>query len=73
MRSPQTLVSSQSLVTSPSDQLERQIAQCYAQAKDGAERGEISAAAKLILTALDLERRLAARGPQVLQLIKPRA
>lgn len=64
---------SQSLASSQSDQLQRQIAQCYAQAKDVAERGEISAAAKLILTALDHERRLAARGPQVLQLIKPRA
>ncbi|MBM5810155.1 MAG: hypothetical protein FJ050_02805 [Cyanobacteria bacterium M_surface_7_m2_040] len=66
MRSPQSFGPPQS------DQLERQIAHCHGLAKDAAERGEISAAAKLILTALDHERRLAARSPQVLQLIKPR-
>jgi len=73
MRGSQMLASSPSLGSSSVDQLERQIDQCYAQAKEGAARGDIGAAAKLILAALDLERRLAARGPQVLQLIKPRA
>jgi len=73
MRGSQMLASSPSLGSSSVDQLERQIDQYYAQAKEAAARGDIGAAAKLILAALDLERRLAARGPQVLQLIKPRA
>ncbi len=42
------------------------------QAEQAAAGGDIAAAAKMILSALDAERRLASRGPQVLQLIKPR-
>ncbi|WP_255002437.1 hypothetical protein [Cyanobium sp. HWJ4-Hawea] len=43
------------------------------QAKQAAEQGEITESAKAILACLDCERRMAASGPQVLQLIKPRA
>ena len=57
---------------SDAQSLQRQRDDCEAQAKEAAQRGDVSAAAKLILAALDLERRLASRGPQVLQLIKPR-
>lgn len=53
-------------------QLEQQILRCQHQAQDAAERGDISASARFILESLDAERRLAGRGPQVLQLIKPR-
>ena len=38
-----------------------------------AEAGDLQAAATLILKALDQERRAGSVGPQVLQLIKPRA
>jgi len=41
-------------------------------ARNAAERGDIAASARLILDALDLERRAGGLGPQVLQLIKPR-
>jgi len=41
-------------------------------ARAAAEAGDIAEAAQLILKALDCERRLASRGPQILQLIKPR-
>ncbi len=54
------------------ESLQRQRDDCDLQAKEAALRGDYSAAAKLILASLDLERRLASRGPQVLQLIKPR-
>ncbi|MCP9775588.1 hypothetical protein [Cyanobium sp. WAJ14-Wanaka] len=43
------------------------------QAKQAAEQGEITESAKAILAGLDCERRMAASGPQMLQLIKPRA
>lgn len=43
-----------------------------AQAQLAAEQGDIAESAKAILSALDCERRMAASGPQVLQLIKPR-
>jgi hypothetical protein len=42
------------------------------QARHSAEQGEIEASARLILEALDCERRAGGLGPQVLQLIKPR-
>jgi hypothetical protein len=42
------------------------------QAKESAESGDLAAAARLILQALDCERRAGGLGPQVLQLIKPR-
>lgn len=38
-----------------------------------AEEGDIEASAQLILKSLDCERRAGGLGPQVLQLIKPRA
>jgi len=38
-----------------------------------AETGDLQSAATLILKALDQERRAGIAGPQVLQLIKPRA
>ena len=38
-----------------------------------AEEGDLEASAQLILKALDCERRAGGLGPQVLQLIKPRA
>lgn len=41
-------------------------------ARASAERGELATAARLILQALDCERRAVGLGPQVLQLIKPR-
>ncbi len=37
-----------------------------------AKRGDLTAAARLILRSLDCERRAGGVGPQVLQLIKPR-
>ena len=59
----------------PGDQgqrLEREQAQLDHRAREAAEAGDIAEAARLILKALDCERRLASRGPQILQLIKPR-
>jgi hypothetical protein len=44
-----------------------------AAAKLAAEAGDASGSARLILRALDCERRAGSVGPQVLQLIKPRA
>ena len=41
-------------------------------ARRSAEAGDIAVAAQAILQALDCERRAVGRGPQVLQLIKPR-
>jgi hypothetical protein len=52
--------------------LEQESAQLYCRARAAAEAGDIAEAAQLILKALDCERRLAGRGPQILQLIKPR-
>ena len=43
-----------------------------ARARLAAEQGDLSQAARFIIAALDGERRMAATGPQVLQLIKPR-
>jgi len=42
------------------------------QARQSAEIGDLATAARLILQALDCERRAGGLGPQVLQLIKPR-
>ena len=53
-------------------QLKQRIDLALNQAEQAAAGGDIAAAAKMILSALDAERRLASRGPQVLQLIKPR-
>lgn len=44
-----------------------------ARARLAAEAGDLAQAARFILAALDGERRMAAAGPQVLQVIKPRA
>lgn len=44
-----------------------------AEAKQAAERGEVEESARCILLALDCERRAGSIGPQVLQVIKPRA
>lgn len=41
-------------------------------ARLAAEHGDLSQSARFIIAALDTERRMAASGPQVLQLIKPR-
>lgn len=41
-------------------------------AQQAASQGDLTEAARAILAALDAERRMAAKGPQVLQLIKPR-
>lgn len=42
------------------------------QARLAADEGDVSAAARLILMALDCERRAGGLGPQVMQVIKPR-
>ena len=42
-------------------------------ARTAAERGDMAEAARAILGLLDCERRLDSAGPQVLQVIKPRA
>ena len=55
------------------DQLTNLIHANTSQAQLAAERGDVAAAARLILAALDGERRMAATNPQVLQLIRPRA
>jgi hypothetical protein len=44
-----------------------------AKAEEAAARGDMAESARLILMALDCERRAGSVGPQVLQLIKPRA
>ncbi|MFM7266799.1 MAG: hypothetical protein ACKOZW_14655 [Cyanobium sp.] len=44
----------------------------HGKARLRAEEGDIEASARLILQALDCERRAGGLGPQVLQLIKPR-
>lgn len=57
------------------DQRQRLLARAdelHGQARLRAEEGEIEASARLILQALDCERRAGGLGPQVLQLIKPR-
>jgi hypothetical protein len=51
-----------------------QEATSHAQAAEAAAAlGEVESAARLILRSLDCERRAGSVGPQVLQLIKPRA
>jgi len=50
-----------------------QAARLAAQAADAAGDGNIDQSARLILEALDCERRAGGVGPQVLQLIKPRS
>jgi hypothetical protein len=52
--------------------LRQQLEAVQARASEAAQQGDIVTAARLILAGLDCERRLASRGPQVLQLIKPR-
>ena len=52
--------------------LQRQAASHEAAAEAAAEAGDVETAARLILQALDCERRAGGVGPQVLQLIKPR-
>ena len=42
------------------------------QARIAADEGDVSGAARLILMALDCERRAGGLGPQVMQVIKPR-
>jgi hypothetical protein len=42
------------------------------QARQAADAGDVSGAARLILMALDCERRAGGLGPQVMQVIKPR-
>lgn len=42
------------------------------QAREAADSGDVSGAARLILMALDCERRAGGLGPQVMQVIKPR-
>ena len=56
-----------------SEQLQQQLQQLDQQARAAALRGDVAESARLILLAMDCERRLASRGPQILQLIKPRA
>ncbi len=60
------------LAPNEADQLEPRLEQLDQLARDAAARGEITTSAQLILKAMDCERRLASRGPQILQLIKPR-
>ncbi|MEB3349514.1 MAG: hypothetical protein VKO00_05795 [Cyanobacteriota bacterium] len=49
-----------------------QAAQLFAQARQAAAAGDLSASGRAILEALGCERRAGGVGPQVLQLIKPR-
>ena len=54
------------------DQLLESVRQHEGLAQQAASQGDLGEAARAILAALDAERRMAAKGPQVLQLIKPR-
>ena len=54
------------------DQLQQSIQRHDALAQQAADAGDLGEAGRAILAALDCERRMAAKGPQVLQLIKPR-
>ena len=56
----------------PKVQLRSRIAKLEREARLAADAGAIETSARVILQALDCERRLAAIGPQVLQVIKPR-
>ena len=51
----------------------KQAATIEQQARLAAEQGDLANSARLILEAMDCERRAGGLGPQVLQLIKPRA
>ena len=53
--------------------LQRQAAALDKAAEEAALQGDLETSARLILQALDCERRAGGVGPQVLQLIKPRA
>jgi hypothetical protein len=53
--------------------LRQQAADHNERARIAAENGDLEASARSILAALDCERRAGGLGPQVLQLIKPRA
>jgi hypothetical protein len=64
-------VSSQAL-SGERDQLQQSIQRHEALAQQAAQAGDLGEAGRAILAALDCERRMAAKGPQVLQLIKPR-
>lgn len=57
----------------PKPSIEQQVSQLDGLAREAAAAGDIDASARLILELLQCERRLLSRGPQVLQLIKPRA
>jgi hypothetical protein len=56
----------------PRQHLEQQAAQLLERAARAAQEGDTAQSARLILEALDCERRSGGSGPQVLQLIKPR-
>lgn len=58
--------------TVPRQQLLDQASRLFARASQAAEDGDVQGSARLILEALDCERRAGGVGPQVLQLIKPR-
>jgi len=55
------------------EQLLREATELHRQAQALAEQGDVDQAGRRILQALDRERRAGGLGPQVLQLIKPRA
>lgn len=57
----------------PRQQLLDQATAFYQRASQAASEGDLAESARLILAALDCERRAGGVGPQVLQLIKPRA
>ena len=69
---PLVLESRERVVGDDASQLKLRIDQSLNQAQQAAADGDVASAARMILVALDAERRLASRGPQVLQLIKPR-
>ncbi len=56
----------------PVANIQAQISQLDAAARQAAAAGQVDESARLILELLKSERRLANTGPQVLQLIKPR-
>ena len=60
-------------VTARRDDLLKEAAGYEAVAEAAAAAGDVDVAARAILQALDCERRAGRVGPQVLQLIKPRA
>lgn len=53
--------------------LKAEVALLEERARSAAASGDLDAAGKAVLAALDCERKLAGVGPQVLQLIKPRS